>query len=115
MSARAFGPGSSVTIRGASFRSGGPLVATVTSCSSPRATPPNPRHSLLRDHRLGLLAEVLLHVVHAAAPLTAGPRRLPPAERLHPGPRAGGRTVPLVQVHNASRDLVAARGLLPLV
>ena len=58
------------------------------------------------DDRAGLLAEVLLQVVRAAAGLAGGAGALPAAERLHAGPGAGRGAGRPVDVHDAGLDAV---------
>src|SRR5690349_10432990 len=97
MMCRVFGPGISVTSCGAFMPA---------SCSWERGD------TSVIDDCLALLAQVLLHVVQAAARLPGRPRSLPSAERLHPRPRAGGRAGPPVHVDHAGLDPVEERTLL---
>src|SRR3954447_9696850 len=71
------------------------------------ALPARARATELRGHdRAALLAHELLHVVGTEPALAGRAAALPPAERLDPRPRAGGRAGAPVDVDHAGLDLV---------
>ena len=84
---------------------GNPPDANETTQALAAAAPAGPSRGCSSDHRPALLAHVAGDRVEAADVLPRRPAPLPAAERLHPGPGAGGGARRAVDVDERPRSL----------